>query len=1086
MSLSRLLRSLLLLFIVTQCAATNATAQWRMVHVFGSPISCVKFLGDIGQPDVGFVGAGSYIYRTSDGGSTWTNVLRVTGGQASSFCFKDALVGWCTLYGLQTGYACYVTFDGGKSWQALSPTGEGCDVYFNQSSRVLLLSLRSGFVMSSTNDGLTWNGSQAGMNGFVFGTGSSGICSTTGNVYGATSDGGLSWTFTNAGLHSWSPSWIPGTTRYVAPGDLTQNVYRSEDLGASWLPSGRVAGLLTGCAQSTECATYVQSSVSMFVSTNVSTWNSIGGPGNDYDTRFCISGQYLYAGDIDGQLWRIPAATTAWPSLQFDQVPQRVVTSPGCSIDTLPAIFHNLTCTGVTILSASLTDTTRWHLLPQDFPLTIDPSDSVRLALFADPSGGGLFISQLKIELQNSNGISDTTIQLTLDASHILPPVIDSLKLAIVQCSALDTMIRVRNQHCDSLTLTSVTLLDTSVFEVQNQILPVSIAPDSEVIVSLRLTSQFSGTFVSRLRLEFQYRSLSIDTIIRMTVTVRDAIPSASLSTAIVRFDTVTMCDERERSVTIRNTGCDAVLVTELQLNADPDITLVPLPLPVRIPAGDSLPVQLRLTPQRVGTPSAHLDLMLLNGIVERLYSVDVTGTVTESKHGVSLLPSRISVDSLLPCSSWDTVLVLRNLSGCDSMMIDQVMTNEPDISLSTDPILPAVIRSSDSLVIHVHLGTSTTDVTSSIRILGASFDSTVPFHATFRSDVTDHLTLASDRTSFLLHRCDLDSATLKIGAQGCALVDVDSVWIDGASCFTLPAGRSLTQLVPGTSADVSVYVSGEPGSYAGTAHVRDSRGEIHTIQLLATILPVDTTALALRIASGASASPHAGAATATEVYFERAVTGQSGLTDITCDLTFDRDVLGETQIVPSNGWSAVMTGQTAHSISVSCHRALPTAIAQDEILFSVLQRATVSTTLDTRMTLSNVAMMPGVPRYAECTLAMIVDTTGLNISLANECDDSTLSRFIGGKQIISGIHVFPNPVVAGESLTIEFSAGQQCNVSLSLIDINGRTCRQTVVPAILGKNKHVFNAHSLASGNYVCRIETRGQVANVPVTLTR
>src|ERR1035441_3689903 len=125
---------LLLGSIATMVSASPAACQWIQLTNFQEAVSCVYFLDGVNLPNTGFAGAGGDVFRSLDGGATWTKILTGLPGQVTSFCFKDGNTGWCTINGLATSRAIYKTVNGGASWTPLSIVGDGSDVYYNQIS----------------------------------------------------------------------------------------------------------------------------------------------------------------------------------------------------------------------------------------------------------------------------------------------------------------------------------------------------------------------------------------------------------------------------------------------------------------------------------------------------------------------------------------------------------------------------------------------------------------------------------------------------------------------------------------------------------------------------------------------------------------------------------------------------------------------------------------------------------------------------------------------------------------------------------------------------------------------------------------
>ncbi|MGI0133949.1 MAG: WD40/YVTN/BNR-like repeat-containing protein, partial [Candidatus Micrarchaeaceae archaeon] len=90
--------------------------------------TCIYFLDSL--PNVGFIADAGGIFKTTDGGYTWsgTHDIYVT----FDFAFRDSLTGWRAGF-LQS------TTDGGRSWQIPSDSFGAFDVYYDAKDSGLFL-----------------------------------------------------------------------------------------------------------------------------------------------------------------------------------------------------------------------------------------------------------------------------------------------------------------------------------------------------------------------------------------------------------------------------------------------------------------------------------------------------------------------------------------------------------------------------------------------------------------------------------------------------------------------------------------------------------------------------------------------------------------------------------------------------------------------------------------------------------------------------------------------------------------------------------------------------------------------------------
>jgi photosystem II stability/assembly factor-like uncharacterized protein len=238
-------KTLVLLTILLWCGKVNA--QWREIadfqtkddlgNTFGEYITCAYFLDLPGSSRIGFVGASSELYKTIDGGLSWSSVWSNPHYPAyiTDICFKDSLTGWFIF----SGVGVYRTQDGGETWNLLEKSSIANNLYFCHASNRLLLSTDSN-IYASTDLGDVWTPvSSVPVLGFSFSNDSIGIAAafppndTTHGII-RTSDGGLTWNLIVSQAFNLQPLAIPGTSICFAANEGDPIIYRSDDCGLTW------------------------------------------------------------------------------------------------------------------------------------------------------------------------------------------------------------------------------------------------------------------------------------------------------------------------------------------------------------------------------------------------------------------------------------------------------------------------------------------------------------------------------------------------------------------------------------------------------------------------------------------------------------------------------------------------------------------------------------------------------------------------------------------------------------------------------------------------------------------------------------
>ena len=198
-------------------------------------------------------GTSTFIYRTTNAGSTWTNVYSLTGGFIDGIKMIDASNGIAVGDPVGGKWTVLKTTDGGGTWAriATEPAQVGQEAGWNNALAVygstnIWFGTDSAKVYRSTDGGTTWSSSPVPFANSVAVNFSSPLYGLAGSDSGATArttDGGITWMPVSVGGSGFVAGFSgSGSDFFAAEGG---SVYRSTDHGATWAASftGSIGGL---------------------------------------------------------------------------------------------------------------------------------------------------------------------------------------------------------------------------------------------------------------------------------------------------------------------------------------------------------------------------------------------------------------------------------------------------------------------------------------------------------------------------------------------------------------------------------------------------------------------------------------------------------------------------------------------------------------------------------------------------------------------------------------------------------------------------------------------------------------------------
>ena len=182
------------------------------------------------------------IYRTTNGGSAWTNVYSLSGGFIDGIRMFDANNGIAVGDPVGGKWTVLSTANGGASWARIStePSQVGSEAGWNNAlstigTQNIWFGTNNARVYRSTDGGASWASSPVPFTNSVsvkFIDAMNGLAGSDSGSVARTTDGGLSWTTVSVGGSGFVAGFGgTGIDCFAAQGG---SVYRSTDGGATW------------------------------------------------------------------------------------------------------------------------------------------------------------------------------------------------------------------------------------------------------------------------------------------------------------------------------------------------------------------------------------------------------------------------------------------------------------------------------------------------------------------------------------------------------------------------------------------------------------------------------------------------------------------------------------------------------------------------------------------------------------------------------------------------------------------------------------------------------------------------------------
>lgn len=1079
------------------------TYNWQQIWKFDTGAVSIKFLTIPTQEQMGFAGLwNGDVWKTTNGGSTWEVTFNSHNlAPVSSFAFKDELLGWFSAgwhIGFSTG-GCYRTTNGGVSWLPIMSGIDLLQVYYHAPT-AHLYAIGDSSLFESTNDGDSWTKLFTGtFNSISFSDADHGVVSTFNDEpYLYTTDGGQSWQQSPMKVHIWSPLPIPNTTTFFAASEAELRIYKSDNGGATWQDiASAVNSAPTGDMQGDDCQLFYQCTGSGLVASynQGKSWYYIGGPKNNYDTRFAVTDRYIYVSNDEGELYkaeRLKTVVLSPSAVNLNKI------SRCAEIDT--AIYvYNTVCDSISLLAITSDDPDHCEIIPQKLPLIVQSGEVLRIPIKIRPSDTGSVNTVVKLEYGKEyelfkvdvpvefTGVNDSKPNVGLSTDLVSFPTLET-------CNDTVKEVIFTNPLCSDITIDSIYWDSTSSdINVENlPQLPLTLTASSIDTLRFRFTPIRSRQSFATLKLRVRLDSVMLDTTIRI-VGASFTTELFTVSESAIDYDTV-ICGREIKSITIKNATCDSLFIDYLYKD---NRAFKILSLPDTLLANDSSYLVVEFSSDSNAKYLDSLTIFAHSPELNQFGKVLLRATSVFPPKSLAV-PAHLDLGTLSYCEHADTIVTLVNHSPCDTMHLMHTSITG-DGWASTIDTLPLALAPSDSIKIRIHVepsGANTSTAVTAHDTLHLSFNGLDTSVALVARGVSpkEALKFLTD-SSFTARLCERSTDTLQFSNPTCKPIIIDSLLLtaltDDLARFGLGTLSLPITLQPSEILRIPLSYNGildaVPSIRNATLHLfaRDPKYSYTTglrCESIETRTPVSIET------EGKDHSKRITVATGEPVYVwlrpSAFIDSSLGLKNIDLSLQYDQDILTLDTIAASD-WKITIL-DTIPILRVHLERDSISAISPDSLLAFLRFKTALSVNNYTPIAILGLSFKCE-NEDAQCLIVSKprLDTT--QVYLTPICADETIQRFMRGEPAWEFLSIAPNPVGKGTTkLSIHLTAIKEGAARLRLTSALGQELILKNTLLTKGDNNLQVDVSKLPSGDYFFTLENDDQIETKRISIIK
>ena len=377
-----------------------------------------------------------------------------------------------------------------------------------------------------------------------------------------------------------------------------------------------------------------------------------------------------------------------------------------CSQTDTLVTFTNLGCDSITVTGDQTVWQAGWNADDPAFPLVLWPDSSFTVRVHFQPSAPLWSEQRLSYDFNYIGGSGRASLPFAMTVTVVPAPA--SLSLSdtaldfgtFTRCDAsADTSITLTNSGCDSLSISGASVGAGAGFTLLDGT-DTALGTNESVVYKIHFSGSTAGSFGSVLHVHAvcAHGGNAFDTSISFSATIVPGSHLATLSTHAIDFGTTSICEERDSSITISNTGCEPDTITSAAFLSNQFILSNTLSFPIVLLPGRSAIIPILTSFDTAGHPVDVVDTL------DFISNLDSALPPVALSRGVSY-PERFSLglktEDSAPISAMVPVYVLRQgtiPNSADEVDFDLIYNDdllsyidhvEPDIQPGSATVLP-------------------------------------------------------------------------------------------------------------------------------------------------------------------------------------------------------------------------------------------------------------------------------------------------------------------------------------------------------------------------------------------------------------